>query len=69
MWISAEILPNVWRNDPITVKQKECIKEMQEFSHYPLPKFKGKTKGEASDYIDKWSELAHEDVNSPMFGY
>lgn len=26
-------------------------------------------RGEASDYIDKWGKLAHEDVNSPKFGY
>ena len=58
-----------WREDKITEKQKQLIEEMQEFSDYSLPEFKGTTKGEASDYIDKWSKLAHENVNSPMFGY
>ncbi len=58
-----------WRNDPITEKQKECIEEMQEFSYYPLPVFTGTTKGEASDYIDKYGKIAHENVNSPTFGY
>ena len=60
---------NDWRNDPITQKQKDLIEEMQEFSYYPLPKFEGKTKGEASDYISEYGKLAHENVNSPMFGY
>ena len=58
-----------WREQPITKKQKEYIIDMQEFSYYPLPKFTGTTKGEASDYIEKYRELAHENVNSPTFGY
>ena len=58
-----------WRNDPLTEKQKECITYMLEFSDYPIPRFTGKTKGEASDYIDKYGELAHEDVNGKCFGY
>jgi len=58
-----------WREQPITEKQKEYIRDMEEFSYYPLPKFTGTTKGEASDYIEKHRELAHENVNSPMFGY
>ena len=58
-----------WRDKPITEKQKECIAEMQEFSYYPIPIFDGTTRGEASDYIDKYGKLAYEDVNSPTFGY
>lgn len=58
-----------WRDKPITEKQKDCIAEMQEFSCYPIPLFTGTTRGEASDYIDKYGKLAYEDVNSPMFGY
>ena len=58
-----------WRDCEITEKQKQLIEELQEFSDYPLPEFKGTTRGEASDYIDKWGKLAHENVNSPMFGY
>jgi len=58
-----------WRDDPITEKQKALIEDMMEFSTYPLPRFTGSTKGEASDYIDKYGRLAHQDVNSPMFGY
>ena len=58
-----------WKNDPITEKQKSLISDMMEFSAYPLPRFTGSTKGEASDYIDKWAKLAHEDVNSKTFGY
>ena len=59
-----------WRDDPITDKQKMLIDDMMEFSVYPLPKFTVTTKGEASDYIDKYGKLAHEDINSPKkFGY
>lgn len=54
---------------PITEKQMQYIRDMQEFSAYPLPSFTGTTREEASEYIDKWKKLAHEDVNSPMFGY
>ena len=49
-----------WRNDPATKKQLAYIKEMQEFSDFPIPRFTGSTKGEASDYIDRWSKTAHE---------
>lgn len=58
-----------WRDKPITDKQKELINDMMEFTAYPIPKFNGTTRGEAADYIDKYGKLAHEDVNSPMFGY
>lgn len=58
-----------WRNDKITEKQKQLIDDMMEFSSYPIPRFTGSTKGEASDYIDKYVELAHEDVGGKMFGY
>ena len=49
-----------WRNDPATKKQLAYIEEMQEFSDFPIPRFTGSTKGEASDYIDRWSKTAHE---------
>lgn len=49
-----------WRNDPATKKQLAYIEEMQEFSDFPIPRFTGSTKGEASDYIDRWSKMAHE---------
>lgn len=58
-----------WRNDPITQRQRECIETMMEFSQYPIPVFDGTTKGEASDYIDKYGKLAYEDVDSPTYGY
>lgn len=58
-----------WRNKPITDKQKELISDMMKFSAYPIPRFTGATRGEAADYIDKYGKLAHEDVNSKMFGY
>lgn len=59
----------MWRDEAVTEKQIAYIRDMQEFSAYPIPVFTGTTKGEASDYINKYRKLAHEDVNSPMFGY
>ena len=60
-----------WRSKKPTEKQIQCIKDMMEFSWYSLPPFDfvNGTRGDASDYIDKWEELAHEDVNSKTFGY
>ncbi|MBR3239128.1 MAG: hypothetical protein IKF99_11890 [Oscillospiraceae bacterium] len=52
-----------WRNDPATEKQLAYIQEMQEFSDFPIPQFTGDTKGEASDYIDRWSGTAHESAD------
>lgn len=59
-----------WQNDTVTEKQINYIKEMNEFSDFPIPKFTGKTKGEASDYIDRYQKLAHErfDQNEDMYG-
>jgi len=51
-----------WRDDPATEKQLETIRNMHEFSEWPLPKFTGKTKGEAADYIDRWIAKAHESI-------
>ena len=60
---------NAWRLRPITEKQKECIADMQEYSQYPIPVFTGTTRGEASDYIEKWGELAHESTYGIEHGY
>lgn len=46
--------------DAPTEKQLAYIREMQEFSEYPLPTFDGKTKREASEYITKYSGIAHQ---------
>ena len=47
----------------------EYIADIMEFSAYNPPKFVGKTRGEAADYIDRYGKLAGEDVNSRVFGY
>ena len=60
---------NDWRKDEITEKQKSYIAEMQEFSEYPLPAFTGTTKGEAADYINKYTKLAHESSWGIEHGY
>lgn len=49
-----------WRSDPATERQLAYIQDMQEFSDFPLSRFTGSTKGEASDYIDRWSMRVHE---------
>ncbi len=51
-----------WRDDPATEKQLEMIRDIREFSDWPLPPFTGRTKGEASDYIDRWIGKAHETI-------
>ena len=58
-----------WRNQPITDKQKAYISDIQEFSLYNPPKFTGTTKGEASDYIEQYGKLAHEDIWAITHGY
>lgn len=60
---------NEWRKDTITDKQRQYIREMQEFSELPLPPFTGTTKGEASDYISKYSKQAHESMWGVEHGY
>lgn len=60
---------NNWRDDNITEKQRAYILEMQEHSEYRLPEFTGTTKGEAADYINKWTKLAHESLWAIKHGY
>ena len=46
-----------WRDDPITDGQKKMIENMSEtagMNNAIIPEFRGKTKGEASDYIGKY---------------
>ena len=49
-----------WRDKPITDKQMNFIIEMNEHSEFPLPLFVGKTRGEASDYINANIKKSHE---------
>lgn len=58
-----------WKNEPATEKQLAYIAEMQEFSTFPIPKFTGTTKGEACNYIDKYSKIAHESDWAITHGY
>lgn len=59
-----------WRDKPITDKQKEFIRTIEEYCAYFPPKFTGTTRGEASDYIDRWGKLTTlEDPNGFGFGY
>ena len=58
-----------WRLKEPTEKQLQHIQEMQEFSEFPLPPFKGHTRGEAADYINKYSKQAHEETWGIEHGY
>ena len=51
-----------WRYDLATEKQKQLIRDMNEFSEYPLPdiNLENATKGECSDYIDANFARSHE---------
>ena len=66
---SPALAANGWRSDRATEKQLAYIAEMNEFSEFPLPKFTGTTKGEAADYINKWSKRAHESTWGIEHGY
>lgn len=58
-----------WRNEPITQKQKDYILEIQEMSDFYLPEFYGKTKGEASDYINTYKQYIYESSWAIEHGY
>ena len=58
-----------WRDKEPTQKQLNYIAEMREFSEYSFPEFYGKTRGEASDYINKYQKLAHESAWAIEHGY
>lgn len=47
-------------NEPVTKRQKAYIANMMEFSDFPLPRFTGTTKKEASEYISRYNKMAHE---------
>ena len=51
-----------WREENATEKQLKMISDMNDFSEYQLPKFTGTTKGEASDYINRYIGLSHESI-------
>ena len=48
-----------WRNLPPTQKQLDYIAELCEMSDHPLPRYEGKTRGEASDWINANASSAH----------
>ncbi len=58
-----------WRDKEPTQKQLDLIEEMEEFSDFPLPSFKGTTRGEAHDWIQKNWALAHESAWAIEHGY
>lgn len=58
-----------WRDEPATELQLAYIAEMQEFSPYPIARFNGTTRGDASDYIDRWKEMSHKSMWAIEHGY
>ncbi len=58
-----------WRDKKPTEKQLKEIAYIETYSDYDQPMFNGKTRGEASDYIDKYGKFAHEDIWSITHGY
>ena len=65
----AAMLARESMSEEMTEKQRKYIQEMQEFSPYRLPRFEGHTKKEASEYIDKWHKLAHENMDAYYHGF
>lgn len=59
----------MWRDEPATEKQLRYCDEIYENSEYSPPRFTGTTKGEASDYIEKHANLAHESLWTITHGY
>ena len=66
--------PRTWKDDPATDKQKAYIRAMQEYCIYRIPAFdfENGTKGQASEYIEKYSKMAHETAygleNEDLYG-
>lgn len=58
-----------WRDKEPTEKQLSLIEEMEEYSDFPLPPFKGRTRGEAYDWIQKNWKAAHESSWAIENGY
>lgn len=58
-----------WRSKEPTEKQLVYIRDMMEFSPYPLPMFEGKTRGEAADYIGQYRKLACQNEWAIEHGY
>lgn len=71
IWLNADVQNpfKTWRDEPATEKQISYCHELSEHSPYNIPQFTGKTKGEASDYIDKYSKDAHTNEWAIEHGY
>ena len=48
-----------WKGEPITEKQAEFIRTIEEFRFDSFPKFEGTTKGEANHYITRYRKTAY----------
>lgn len=57
------------REEKPTSQQLAYISSMREHSEFSMPEFKGTTKREASEYIEKFNLVSHESSWSIVNGY
>ena len=48
-----------WKREPMTDKQAELIRLMENFRFNTFPRFEGLTKGEANQYITRYRKTAY----------
>ena len=48
-----------WMKEPMTEKQADFIRTMEEYRFDAFPRFEGSTKGEANKYITRFRKLAY----------
>lgn len=58
-----------WRDKLPTEKQIRLIRDIEEFAERNVPHFDGTTRGDASDWIAKYGDMAHESDWAISHGY
>jgi len=54
-----------WKREPMTDKQAELIRFMENFRFNTFPRFEGLTKGEANQYITRYRKTAYANMSLP----
>lgn len=54
-----------WKKEPMTDKQAEFIRIMENFRFNTFPRFEGLTKGEANQYITRYRKTAYANMSLP----
>lgn len=52
-----------WKREPMTDKQAELIRLMENFRFNTFPRFEGLTKGEANQYITRYRKTAYANMS------